>query len=148
MSDPGEYLALILEDQPGKKRRPDPAPLSEDAAAIAKSARTKRQMPTQKRRLIQWLADTYGPELQAEYRFHATRYWRFDWALPAIKVAIEFDGVVGGKAHTSIQNVLNDSEKQNEAVLAGWMVIRVNTPSLRGGDGYRYIEQAVALRRQ
>ena len=93
-----------------------------------------------------WLRMTYQDRVHTEFRFHPTRKWRFDWALPDIKVGIEFDGVVSHSAHTSITNVLNDSAKMNEAALLGWIVIRVNTPSLRDGTGYEMIERAVAQR--
>ncbi len=32
------------------------------------------------------------PEPRPEYRFHPTRLWRFDYAWPQERLAVEFDG--------------------------------------------------------
>ena len=71
--------------------------------------------------------------LETEYRFDEKRKWRFDWALPGILVAIEYDGLFKGRGkhqgktgHTSITGVLQDIEKQNAATLAGWKILRVS----------------------
>lgn len=117
--------------------------------------RKQKQMPREKAALHQWLQDRFGDDLMTEYRFHPTRRWRFDWALPEITalgktrplmVAIEFDGLYGGGAHTSVKMVAKDSEKLNQAAIHGWIVIRVNSQSLRDGSGYRDIEAAIAQR--
>ena len=99
-----------------------------------------------KQELALWLTATYGDAVMPEFRFHPTRKWRFDFALPERKVAIEFDGLFGGTAHRSINMVAKDSEKINEAQLHGWIVIRTNTINLRDGSGYTAIERAVAAR--
>jgi len=64
-----------------------------------------------------------------EYRFHAVRRWRFDYAWLEHKVALEVEGGVwtGGR-HTRGAGFLADIEKYNAAVVAGWRVVRV-TPS-------------------
>lgn len=71
-----------------------------------------------------------GLEVEKEYRFHPTRKWRFDYAIPAIRMAVEVEGGVwtGGR-HTSSKGFLGDMEKYNEAALLGWCLIRT-TPSL------------------
>lgn len=79
-----------------------------------------------------------------EHVFHPTRKWRFDFAWPAQKVALEIDGLgktvrgtpknirdvakftqsaLGG--HRTIDGMRKDHEKQNEAVILGWRVMRV-----------------------
>ena len=98
--------------------------------------------------LALWLTNEYGDAVVPEFRFHPTRKWRFDFALPDYKVAIEFDGLFGGGAHTSINMVVTDSEKINEAQLHGWIVIRTNTPNLRDSSGYQAIERAVNARKE
>lgn len=107
----------------------------------------RKQMPKEKRWLnmhMDYLAEN-GMKVMREYRFHPTRRWRFDYAFPDYKVAVEFDGLFGGKAHTSVRMVAKDSEKMNQAALLGWIVVRVNSQSLRDQSGYRDIEQAIAL---
>lgn len=60
-----------------------------------------------------------------EHKFHPTRKWRFDYAIPRHKIAIEVEGGVwtGGR-HTSPKGFLNDMEKYNTATVMGWRVLR------------------------
>jgi very-short-patch-repair endonuclease len=68
------------------------------------------------------------PEPVAEYRFHAERRWRFDFAWPERKVAVEIDGGiwVHGR-HNRASGYLADLEKLNAAAEAGWRVLRYAT---------------------
>ena len=67
-----------------------------------------------------------GLETKREYRFHPTREWRFDFAIPAVRVAIEVEGGVwNGGRHFRPEGYLRDMEKYNEAAACGWLVIRV-----------------------
>jgi very-short-patch-repair endonuclease len=62
-----------------------------------------------------------------EFKFHPTRKWRFDYAYPEHRVAIEVEGLVrGGKSrHTTISGYIGDCDKYNQAILHGWKVIRL-----------------------
>jgi hypothetical protein len=67
-----------------------------------------------------------------EHRFHETRKWRFDLAVPTIKLAIEYhghSGFTGGEAsgHSTIKGLTNDCEKFNQARLLGWTVFAFTT---------------------
>lgn len=64
-------------------------------------------------------------ECVKEHRFHPTRRWRFDYAIPAHMIAIEVEGGVwtGGR-HTSPKGFLGDVEKYNTATVMGWRVLR------------------------
>lgn len=68
---------------------------------------------------------------QAEYRFHPVRKWRFDWAFPEQKIAIEVEGnawnVSGGGRH--MQDT--DLEKYNNAAALGWRVFRFSPSMLK-----------------
>lgn len=66
------------------------------------------------------------PTPTPEYRFHATRKWRFDYAIVRWKVAIEIDGGVWikGGAHSMPTHIARDMEKGNAAALQGWKVLR------------------------
>jgi len=65
-----------------------------------------------------------------EFHFHPVRKWRFDLALPALKIAIEYDGhgATGGKTHigrhASVTGMAGDCEKINQAQILGWRVLR------------------------
>lgn len=67
--------------------------------------------------------------LETEYEFHPARKWQFDWAITALKVAVEYEGIFkkdkSTTGHTSISGVMRDIEKYNHAQLLGWKVIRV-----------------------
>ena len=62
-----------------------------------------------------------GPPLVAEYRFHPTRKWQFDFAMPEKKIAIEIEG----KGHAKWNRYHGDVEKYNDAARLGWRVFRV-----------------------
>lgn len=66
-----------------------------------------------------------------EFRFHPKRMWRFDYAIPAHKIALEVEGGVwtGGR-HTSPKGFLGDMEKYNTATLMGWRVFRTTPDEL------------------
>lgn len=66
-----------------------------------------------------------------EYKFHPIRRWRFDFAIPEKKIAIEYEGVFGGgkSRHTTVTGYTADTEKYNEAVKLGWKVLRYTAKS-------------------
>lgn len=72
---------------------------------------------------IKHLADV---EVQQEFMFHPTRKWRFDYAIPTLKVAIEVDGGVWvyGR-HNRAKSYIADTEKTNTAASMGWLVLRI-----------------------
>lgn len=65
-----------------------------------------------------------------EHRFHEVRRWRFDFAVPALKLAVEYDGhgATGGAGHVgghgSLSGMAGDAEKFNTAQAEGWRVLR------------------------
>lgn len=70
-----------------------------------------------------------GAECVKEYRFYKTRKWRFDYALPKYKIALEVEGGVWTRGrHVRPQGFINDITKYNTATLLGWRVFRC-TPS-------------------
>jgi hypothetical protein len=64
-----------------------------------------------------------------EHQFCPNRKWRFDWAWPAKKIALEIDGGIlrGGRHTTSISGRLRDIEKLNTAASMGWLVLTATT---------------------
>lgn len=80
-----------------------------------------------------------------EYRFHPKRKWRFDYALPDHKIAVEVEGGVwSGGRHTSPKGFLNDIEKYNAAALMGWRLFRVTPDTLTTNNTISLIKQAVS----
>jgi len=79
---------------------------------------------------------------EREYKFHPTRKWRFDFAWPLEKFAVEIEGGVwSGGRHTRGKGFIEDCIKYNEAVMLGWRVIRVTTDMVQSGEAMIYIER-------
>lgn len=75
---------------------------------------------------LQMWANEKAIELCQEHKFDEVRKWRFDWAFPALKISVEYEGIFCKKSrHTSIKGYQGDIEKYNKATLLGWKVIRV-----------------------
>lgn len=79
-----------------------------------------------------------------EYKFDPVRKWRFDFAWPNILIAAEVEGGIwtGGR-HTRGKGFLNDCEKYNQAVLAGWKVFRFPVEMIKSGEALQIIEKAL-----
>jgi hypothetical protein len=60
-----------------------------------------------------------------ELQFDETRRFRFDWAIPSLKLAIEYEGVFSKKSrHTTVNGFSEDCVKYNLATCSGWRVLR------------------------
>jgi len=87
---------------------------------------------------LQMLGFTYV----TEHKFHPVRHWRFDYALPDLGIAIEYEGLYSKKSrHTSIKGFREDCRKYNEAALLGWVVIRVTNDMLKSGEVLDYLQK-------
>lgn len=74
--------------------------------------------------LLLW-CNEHALQLQEEYKFHPERKWRFDWCIPALKVAIEYEGIFSEKSrHTNKMGYVKDAQKYREAVKLGWKIFR------------------------
>lgn len=86
--------------------------------------------PSKEKAWIAWnlLAWCYERELElkVEHRFHPVRLWRFDWCIPGIMVAVEYNGVFSDKSrHLTAKGHSGDADKLNAAQSRGWRVIQV-----------------------
>ena len=71
------------------------------------------------------------PKPVTELRFAPPRRWRFDYAWPDKKIALEVEGGVwSGGRHTRGAGFLKDIEKYNEAACLGWRVVRCTPKEL------------------
>lgn len=72
------------------------------------------------------------PPVEREYRFALPRKWRFDYAWPAQKIALEIEGGVWIQGrHTRGKGFLEDMNKYNEAGFLGWRVFRATPEQLK-----------------
>jgi len=84
------------------------------------------------------------PEPEREYRFDPTRRWRFDFAWPQYKLAVEVEGVTwAGGRHQRVSGYEADAEKYNAAAAAGWKVLRFTGTHVRSAAAVRRIEDAL-----
>lgn len=80
----------------------------------------------------------------AEHRFAAPRRWRFDWAWPEEKIAVEIEGGVftnAGSRHTRGAGFRADLEKYNAATVLGWRVLRFLPEHVSDGTALTTIER-------
>lgn len=83
-------------------------------------------------------------ECMAEYRFYKQRRWRFDFAIPSKKIAIEIEGGVWTNGrHTRGRGYIGDMEKYNFAVLLGWRVLRFTPAQQFAEETFLIIRAAV-----
>jgi len=69
---------------------------------------------------------------QLEFKFHPTRKWKFDLAIPSHNIAIEYEGINSAKSrHTTITGYTGDCEKYNAAVMNGWRVLRYTAMNIK-----------------
>ncbi len=84
------------------------------------------------------------PEMIREYRFAKPRRWRFDFAYPEAKLAVEIEGGIwNGGRHTRGKGFEADAEKYNSAVLLGWKVLRFTGDMVGRGIALTMLEQAL-----
>lgn len=87
------------------------------------------------------------PAPVTEFRFHESRRWRFDYAWPDQKVALEVEGGVwiAGR-HTRGAGFVKDMEKYNEAACLGWRIIRCQPKQLTSVQVIEWLGRALACR--
>lgn len=94
--------------------------------------------------LDRFIRGTFQGLVETEYRFDTVRRWRFDWAIPELKLAIEYEGQAyrGGKSgHNTIAGYAKDCEKYNRAEMDGWMILRFTAKMVENGLAFQMIEE-------
>jgi len=89
----------------------------------------KAKKNTEKEDLIAEALDKAGIAYEREFKGIEGRQFRFDFAIPSLKIAIEYEGGVFRKKsrHTSAFGYSSDCKKYNLAALRGWAVLRYST---------------------
>lgn len=83
-----------------------------------------------------------------EYRFHAERRWRFDYAWPIDSrwgmLALEVEGGAFTRGrHTRGVGFIKDMEKYSEAAAMGWRILRVTPSQLCTTETIQLIKRAL-----
>lgn len=107
---------------------------------------------TQKKATRQPLNDAFtllcrkelGERCEKEWKFHPVRKWRFDYAIPKYKIAIEIDGGVWiyGR-HNRSAGYLADMEKMNAAASFGWIVLKFTPQEQYSSATFELIKQTI-----
>lgn len=92
---------------------------------------------------IQIASKQLGVEVVKEHLFHDKRKWRFDYAIPEWRIALEVEGGVhtGGR-HIRPKGFLGDMEKYNAAAVLGWRVLRCVPDELLSSRTIEMIKKA------
>lgn len=135
-----ELLRRYPKLSPGKKSVKESAFLKEPKTFASNGlahAVKKGQMVRLKNRFEWQWAFHGGPDMEKEVRFHPVRMWRFDYALPDYKLAIELDGGTyrkEGGAHSGGAAAKRDRQKSNAAVVLGWKLFRFTTDMINAEE--------------
>ncbi len=88
------------------------------------------------------------PKYEIEYEFDPDRKFRFDFAWPDLRIAVEVDGGTwSGGRHARGQGIYNDCIKQNRAVIKGWTVLRLTSDMIREStEGLDYLKALMNMR--
>lgn len=64
------------------------------------------------------------PDAVSEFKFHPVRKFRFDFAVPSAKVAVEVNGAIWVQGrHSRGSGLRSEYEKMRLAAIAGWRVL-------------------------
>ena len=89
-----------------------------------------------------------GKGLRSRLKDAGLQDWRFDFAIPAQKIAIEVEG--GGwmkkSRHTSGAGFHGDLMKYQAAARLGWAVYRCDPAMVKSGDAVKTVEILVGMR--
>lgn len=100
----------------------------------AKEEKKKRVIKTasSEKDTLEFILKAAKVEYVKEHTFSERRF-KFDYAIPGIKVAVEYEGLVfgsnkstssGKSGHTTVIGFTNNCSKYNLALLLGWRVLR------------------------
>lgn len=79
-----------------------------------------------------------------EFKFHPVRKWRFDFAIPEYKIAIEIDGGVWTYGrHNRSTGYIADMEKFNAAASLGWVVLKFTPDEQYKSSTFKLISQTI-----
>jgi len=96
----------------------------------------------------------FGVVCWAEWPFHPKRRWRFDYAFPDYKVAVEIDGglfVPAGRhsgRHSGGIGQKRDMEKMNAAAELGWLVLHYTPDERLDGSTLLQIFRTIQQRKE
>lgn len=105
------------------------------------NAKKEREKPTLKKQpkisleklfIEAHLRTVWGKNLHLEVKFAEDRRFRFDYANPVLKIAVEYEGIFSKKSrHTTQSGYSKDTEKYNLAASLEWKVYRYTSKTYK-----------------
>ncbi len=87
------------------------------------------------------------PVPEPEFWFWPGRRFRFDYAWPSLKVALEIEGgTYKFGRHNRPEGYEDDCRKYSEASLRGWLLVRCTTRMCASGEIWTLLERALSAR--
>lgn len=89
-----------------------------------------------------------GVEYQREVPVWPGRNWRFDFAVPSHRIAIEVQGGIwrAKGAHNTGGAITRDCEKAAHAAILGWRVMPVTGDQVRKGLALQWVQAAMGIK--
>ena len=108
-------------------------------------AQLKESEASQLERAILTQIKQYGlPEPETQAMLIPGRKWRWDFAWPSKRLAVEIQGGIWTRGkHGRGSGIVNDMDKLNAATLAGWRVLQFANTHVRSGEAVALIEKAI-----
>jgi len=128
----------------GKPKAPDKA----RAKARGQSTTTKSKLRAKANdlKVRHWCKINNWAAPVSELKFHPVRKWRFDWAWPDLRAALELNGgtFTGGR-HIRGIGYERDCEKIAVAMTMGWAVLSVTTRQFRSGVAFQWLDDILVI---
>lgn len=81
---------------------------------------------------------------EREYVFAKPRRYRFDFAWPELRIAVELEGGIWSNGrHTRGQGYESDCRKYNLAQCLGWVVLRYTRGMVESGEAIRDLQELI-----
>mgnify|MGYP000526499589 CR=1 FL=1 len=113
-----------------KRRRPGKSLRKTTTRKPGRSIKEKKEFESYMEDIFKTNWDKYvGIHIHVQHKFHPTREYRFDFAFPEIKLAIEMQGY--GPGHASFVEMVSDYNRHNEAVALGWTILYFMQPHIK-----------------
>lgn len=105
--------------------------------------------PPEDVRFLENCDSRFGIDLIKEHKFYPTRRWRFDFAIPEMKIAIEKEGGIWNNGrHTRAAGFIADMEKYNAAGSLGWIVLRATPQNINSAEFLELLETTINMRKK
>jgi very-short-patch-repair endonuclease len=115
-----------------------------DADNLDVLKRALHESPLESTLLFQLRAEGL-PTPETQVRFDDTRRWRFDFAWPSARLAVEVNGGEWSQGrHNRAAGMRGDYEKINTATIQGWRVLQFAGSQVTDGSAVLVIRAALA----